>query len=393
MARASIETLLPLATWAKLMGISPYEFSQIGEGFPTENTAQCEHVFFQYSWQQDFLSREEIAKCIQMAEDLIAGELGYYPAPKYITGDVRPYPQHYSREVRSRGFDARGNQKALELTWKKVRGGGSLARSLISANVAVTVTDTDGDGVPDRFSLTVPTTVTSVDEIGIYFLEADRNSEPLDETWRIRPINVVISSGNATITGHVSLLVKPDLTLRVNAEILDVTDAIFVTNVDVYRVYLDGSTDTSAQGSAIWETHGCDNPPCVVELAPICLLPRRAELGFVAVNYNVDGSNCSGEPNNVSVNYLAGEPLVNGQMSQTMADIVAHLATALLPVDKCGCERSDRIIAWWRHVPPAQGEGLQQRQNMTGDLSANPFGPQRGAIYAWNKVKRLRQPV
>src|SRR4051812_34008049 len=53
MARATTETLLPLATWAKIMQLNPWEFEQIGTGFPQVNHAQCDHVFFQYSWQQD----------------------------------------------------------------------------------------------------------------------------------------------------------------------------------------------------------------------------------------------------------------------------------------------------------------------------------------------------
>lgn len=34
MARASTPTLLPLATWAKILGIEPWNFEQVGTGFP-----------------------------------------------------------------------------------------------------------------------------------------------------------------------------------------------------------------------------------------------------------------------------------------------------------------------------------------------------------------------
>lgn len=391
MARASIETLLPIATWGKLMGINPYELDQIGKGFPKDNTAQCEHVFFQYSWQQNFLSREEVAKCIRMAEERIAEELGYYPAPKYITGEAMPYPQLYNREMRGNGYNSRGKLKAVELNWKKVLGGGILARSDIDLTAAVTLSDTDGDGVNDTFTVTAPTTITDPNQIGVYFKDIDRNSEPIDETWRIRPVRITIASGIVTIKGHCALLVVPDLTLRTNAAVLDVTDAAtYVTEVEVHRVYTDDLTITSSQGSAIWEV-ACDTPPCNVELSALCIGPRQPENGFVWVDYNPEGCNCSGEPDRVSINYLAGEPLVNGQMSQTMANIVAHLTTALLPVEKCGCERADRIIAYWRAISPASGEGL--RPSLTGDLSANPFGPQRGAVFAWQEVMRLRKLV
>lgn len=391
MARASIPTLLPPDTWAKLMGLNPWEFNQIGNGFPIDNSAQCDHVFFQFSWQQDFLSREEIAKCIDMAEDMVAQELGYYPAPKYIINEVQQYPRPYNRELYAGGITWRGQLKSVQLNWHKVQGGGILARTLINAATAVVLSDTDGDGINDAFTLTQATTVTDPDQIAVYFATADRGNEPVDETWRIRPVKVSISGGIATVKGHSSLLVVPNLTLRTDAVVLDVTTAAnYVAALDVYQVALDSGTDSSQQGNAIWEVLPCTDSPCNVEYNALCIGARQAEIGLVSIDYNPNSDSCHWHaPDRVSINYLAGEPLVNGQMSQQMADIVAHLATALLPVEKCGCERSDRIIAYWREVAPANGEGL--RQNLMGSYDNNPFGPQRGALYAWNKVKRLRQ--
>lgn len=391
MARASIPTLLPPDTWAKLMGINPFEFNQIGNGFPIDNSAQCDHVFFQFSWQQDFLSREEIAKCIDMAEDMVAQELGYYPAPKYIINEVQQYPRPFNRELYAGGITWRGQLKSVQLNWHKVQGGGILARTLINAATAVVLSDTDGDGIDDTFTLTQATTVTDPDQIAVYFTTVDRDSNDVDETWRIRPVKVSISGGVATVKGHSSLLVVPNLTLRTDATVLDVTTLTnYVTTLDVYQVTLDSGTDSSQQGNAIWEVLPCTDPPCNVEYNALCIGARQAELGIVAIDYNPNSDSCHwNAPDRVSVNYLAGEPLVNGQMSQQMADIVAHLATALLPVEKCGCERSDRIIAYWREVAPANGEGL--RTTLMGSYGDNPFGPQRGALYAWNKVKRLRQ--
>lgn len=392
MARASIDTLLPLDTWAKLMGINPWEFNQIGEGFPKQNTAQCEHVFFQYSWQQDFLSREEIAKCISMAEDMIAAQLTYYPAPKYFVDEVHAYPRPYNRELYAGGVTNRGQLKSVQVNWHKVLGGGVLARTSIAAGVAVTLSDSDGDGVDDTFTASQATSVTDPNEIALYFTAVDRNNEPIDETWRIRPIRVSISAGTATIVGPSYLLVKPDLTFVTNAVVLNVTDAsIYVTTLDMYRVYKDDDTTSAKQGNAIWELTPCADPPCGVEYSALCLGDRRGEIGFVSIAYDLDSSCHSRGPDRVSVNYLAGEPLVNGQMNSIMADIVAHLATALLPVDKCGCERSDRIVAYWREVAPGAGEGL--RESIRGSYGENPFGPQRGAQYAWNRIQPIVQMV
>ena len=53
--RADTETLLSLFEWGQLLGINPWELAQFES--PTEHSAQCESVFYQYAWQQDFLSR------------------------------------------------------------------------------------------------------------------------------------------------------------------------------------------------------------------------------------------------------------------------------------------------------------------------------------------------
>lgn len=397
MARADTETLLPIDTWGKIMQISPWELNQIGAGFPRPNAAQCPHVFFQFSWQQDFLSREELAQSIEMAEHAIASELGYWPAPKYFLDEPREYPRPARRDLYGDAYTNRWQLKAVQLNWAKVQGGGTLARTSINAAAAVVYSDPDGDGVNELFTVTQATTVTDPSELALYFTAASRNNEAIAETWRIRPVKISIAAGVATFTGHSSLLVDPDLTLRTDAEVLNVTVvANFVTTVEVYRVYRDDTVDTDAgtsrQGYAMWEMTDCETPPCGVDVAPICIGTRNTDIGFVRVDY-APGAECkSYAPDRLSVSYLAGEPLVNGQMAQHMADIVAHLATAMLPVEKCGCERSNRIIAHWRQVAPSSGEGL--RENLTGlGNDNNPFGPQRGALYAWNKVKRLRTLV
>lgn len=393
MGFASTETLLPLDSWARIMQLNPWWFNQWGKGLPKPDSAQCPHVFYQFSWQQDFLSREEIAQSIHMAENMIAQQLHFYPAPKYILDENIVYP--HRRGARGAGRTSLGAFTGVHLNWKKVQGGGVLARTEISASVAVNRSDTNNDTLPDLFTVAIATTVTDPNEIAIYYTETDRNNEPISEAWRIRPVNVTIAGGTATIKGSASMLGLPDKQLAYNANKLDVSQAgDYITNVAVYRVYRDDSYDTTAntskQGYAMWENFGCDTPPCGAEYAPVCIGARDPELGFVAVDFSI-GSECHAyAPDRLSISYLAGEPLVNGQMNRDLADAVAHLATALFPVEKCGCERVERILAYWRETGPAPGEGL--RENLTGfGTTDNPFGPQRGARYAWNKIRELRK--
>ncbi len=394
MARAETITLLPIDTWGAIMGISPWWLNQVGVGLPGDG-AQCAHVMMQYSWHGDFLSREEIARSIAKAEEMIAEELNYWPAPKYFANEVHPYPRPFKRDLYGYAGTPRGQWKAVQLNWGKVQGGGLMARSLVNIAGAVVMSDNDGDGINDRFTVTVATTVTDPTEIAIYFVSADRNGVALDETWRIRPVNVTISGGNAIITGHPSQLIKPDLTLMVNAVSLDATVAAnFVTTVEVYRLYTDTTTTTAdpAQGTAMWEAPDCDTPPCAVSWLPMCLGARNAEVGLVSVDYWLAGAQCppyDWEPDRISANYLAGEPLVNGQMARAMADIVAHLATGILPVGPCGCERSDRIISWWRNLP---SDGNESARPLTmREIDECRFGQSRGALWAWQRVENLRQ--
>ncbi len=391
----SVNTLLSLSEWGDVMGISPWFLAQVGEGLGIANQAQCSHVFFRHAWQQSFLSREELASTISKAEQAIAEQLSYWPAPRQFAGEVHPYPRPYNRALYGLANTPRGQWKAIQLNWGKVQGGGVMARTSINAAGAVVMSDNDGDGIDDRFTVTVATTITDPAEIAIYFTSADRNGATLDETWRIRPVNVIISGGNAIITGHPSLLIDPDLESAVDPQILDVTVAAnFVTTVEVYRVYLDTASTLASpsQGVALWEDPDCAIPPCTSSWLPVCQISRNAEMGMIAPDFLQGNTYCSPmdrEPDRVSLNYVAGEPWVNGQMNRAMADIVAHLATAWLPVDKCGCERADRIISYWRSIEAADTKGIVPIT--LKQLDNNPFGVQRGALWAWERVEMVKQ--
>lgn len=399
--RTKYETLLSLFEWGSIMGIDPYELGQVGTGFPANNQAQCAHVFFQYQWQQDYLSRDEVGLAIQKAEQEIATYLTYWPAPKYFVAEPHVFPRPIERYLYGAGTTKRFQTKAVQLNWAKVQGGGIFARTPIQASAAVVYADKDGDGVNDLFTVTVPTSITDISQIAIYYTTADRNGVAIDETWRIRPVNVAISGGNAVITGHPSLCVVPNKETIYGAQVLSVTDvANFITGVDVYQVYTDNSTSISqpSQGVAEWEAFpdDCAIPPCDVELWPVCLSARNVEGALVGVDYWLSGQNTPTqfrEPDRVEVNYLAGVTRqLNGLMDATMANAVAHLATALLPVDKCGCERSSRIVHYWRSYPT---DGEQTRPIAPEEITENPFSTQAmGALFAWRLLREFyRMPA
>jgi hypothetical protein len=396
--RSSYDTLLSIYEWGKIMGIDPWNLAQFGTGFPStgrDRHRSCQYVWFQHQWQRDFLSREEIGGAIEKAEAALANELTYWPAPKYIEETADLWNRVSSRHSYARGLDSRWQWNSVSMKWGRIQGGGTLARTSVGVGTIV-MSDPDGDGLKEKFTITIATTVTEASEIGIYFISADRGGEPLDETWRIRPVVVTISGGNAIITGHPSLLVPPLLESVYDAEELDVSDpANYVLTVDVYRVYRDTTaTDANpAQGYALWESRP-ENPnsqsPADQSTSPIFVGERFAEMGQIYAAFLNCGL-CSGwrEPDRVRVKYLAGTPRENdGRMNQMMADIVAHLATAWLPGGSCGCERADRIISWWRALP---NEGAEKSRLVTFNEIQNTFGERRGASYAYWRMLRVRE--
>lgn len=390
MAWGTVETLLPPLRWAEIMGLSPWDFGQMR--VPPQ-THGCQDVWYQFPWQKNFLSRDEVSRAIAEAEFMFASKLGFWPAPKYFTNEEQPYPlqrvPHYTRFNR----ELDGARRAARLKWGYVRGGGSLARSLITANVAVTLSDADGDSYLDTFTLTVNTTVTDPDEIGVYVMDVDRLDQPISETWRLRPLRISFAGGVATIKGHIALLLKPSLAWNAVPVEVEPIAGNLLANLDVYRVYTDTThtNDNSAQGYAVWEQIDClEDDDCTLGTSSICIGDKRGDLGFVFVDFDpceTDFIAVGGEPTLLNLNYRAGYPLdANGQMDSVMADAIAKLATSLLPGLPCGCERSAKIISHWLSYPPVSGDNARFAAQ---DEINNPFGPMWGAVYAWRRVADL----
>jgi len=410
MARSDHVSGLSIDEWAILMGIDLYEINQVGAGFPINSTntqnAQCEHVFFQSSWQQVFLSREEIGGAIEMAEDAIAQQLHFYPSPRYIMNEEIQYPRPAERYLYGAGTTKRWQNKAFQLQWGKIQGAGTIVPTDLGAQVVTYSSSNSVNaslGLLDTFTVSFATTITDPTQLALYFTPSDRDNAPFDDTWRLRPVTVTISGGTATIKGHRSLCVKPELQLAYTANILDVTvGSNFVTNLQAYSLVLDTSTTVSdpAQGQAEWEgvMSGGDVlfstiPPGQVEVWPVVIGDRDWDMGLVAVDYLQNGQNNPSqprEPDRVVCNYVAGVPRQqNGRMDRTMGNIVARLATAFLSVEKCGCERSDYIIRRWRSYP---GDGFSTARTVTNEeVQTCPWEPTNGGLYAWHAIRELRQ--
>lgn len=400
MGRASVETLLPLDTWAGILGISPWEFNQCS--YPFSKSVQCSDVIYQFPWQHDHLSREEIAEAIADAEMMLAYELKYWPAPKYFVDQVLPYPRPYQPDRFGFAGNIRGQMKTVQLEWHKVHSGGVINRTLLGTitelSLDLTKLDEDDDGIYETFQAVIThasiSDLTNPYELALYFVASDRHGQALDETWRIRPITVSITGDTATIRGHRTLLINPEIEFAADAKKIDPKDDLnYVTEVICYRVFTD-DTATDAlpyQGVAQWKTiPGCTQN-CTFQVKELCLGQDSNDMGMVFASFGSPSSwpFADRDPDRLSVNYLAGLPLVNGQMNSEMARIVTYLSVSLLANEKCGCDRSNRILARWRK-PVLRFQDNNDAGAEAFAASRNTFPMTEGGQYAMNRVRRMR---
>lgn len=392
MARQDYDTLLSIDEWAYYMGISPWEFNQVSEGFPRGVVMPCENVWYRHPWQHDFIAHEEVARAIDEAERGIAREIGYFFGPKFIRDEEVNYPHPGYSGSLGMGGDPLGYYKTVSLKWDKFLSGGIFARTVLP-DVVVVYSDEDGDGIEDTFTCTVPVTFTDIAEMALYFVQADRMNEALGEDFRIRPIKVSIAGGTATITGHKALCIVPALHEGVNPQGLNVsTVANYITEVTPARVYIDTTYTTASpnQGSAVWSVPDDCEGDCEELSLPVCLNPVIPGQSVVRPQYGSPADwPYAWEADRLVVNYVAGVPYMNGRVRPDYARLIAQLATAYLPHEKCGCERAQRIMSHWR---AKVNEGDSGRSFTTREIDSNPFGePTLGALTVWKRIGNLVQ--
>lgn len=408
MSVSSFTTLLSLDEWAKIFGIAPEFFN----GFDRTGRligSQCSSVWFQNPWADsgDRLSREEVAEAIYDAERMLMTELGYAPAPYWTENEWQDYPRPGIKPFYGlSGGNAYAQAKSVRLKLGRLIAGGVRATTAIQASAAITYSASDGNtsGYQDKATITVTTTVTDPCEIQVFFKTADGAPSAAHPRYQIRPLQISISGGTATIVGDRALFISPEIHEFQNASFTAANagagDTNFVQTVDVYRVYNDTNGDQQQQGIFSWETEpqGCANPPCNVSTQTLCLGLRDRDLGWVnpypatwdstdLVYAATDFAECR-EPDRLRVNYYSGIPREVGsdycRMNRRYALMVARLAVALLNKTSCGCEQAERNISWWNSFSDLENEDISPQE------LENPFGRKRGAVFAWREAQALK---
>lgn len=423
-------TLLSLDEFRAAIGMMPWWFFGLSNTDALRVSAQCPQVTRLYAWQNDGMAgRYEILEAIAEAEAKLFRYLNYRVAPAYAEATI-PWPRFGDpRFLRTGPWDASGRWLSIDLPEGYVQAIGVEARTLIQAGAALTFSDPDADGVNERFTVgPIATSVTDPAEIALYFVASDRvTGDDLDESDRVRPVDVTIAGGTVTIRGASWLLTRPirEESPVIRDALLD-PDApgVLATTVDVYRYYTNpsGTTEATAQAVITWETrpcHGwmccCDSclgssssmgspdDPAATARAVGRVAIRNARLGLVAPAealydqttgiWAASGWSACDEPDRVTVRYLAGYPRPpDGQrIDPEWRTVVARLAAAEMGRPICACEDANRELYRWQFdLSRAAGLNDEQYSTSPDDLD-NPFGTRRGQVQAWRWVLRRQQ--
>lgn len=417
-------TLLSLPRYAMLMGINPVHFQGAAgtDVFPLMGNA-CSDLIPQHSWQATGrVSREEIAYAIQEAEFEIATVLGYWPAPFWIAQEVHPYPQHYRSDVwATDGLDVRLQRIGIKTKFGKIIEPGQRAVSLVgtatTAAGTLAYTDADGDGFVDTATITLPTSLTNVCELKVYFEGFGGAQE-----WEIRdPRTKCCSGGNVIFNFPAWLFIDRDIqsayptTDGFQGVNLDTVDN-YVTSVEVYREYTD---TTAASAEFFWQPEpqnlsgfcticgGTGCAACQLTAQTGCFSIRDAESGIVSpspATYDATNAQWSGNcfsvcrnPDEVSLWYKSGKlPNINlrgascQELDNRMARAIAEYATTKLARPICSCQYVAERYRKLKEDIALTGEVSFQ---VTEDDLANPFGTERGAVLAWRYLHNVADNI
>ena len=419
MARAETRTKLPLDRWAKIIGLNPLHFNGVYD--PERPTTPCEQPWMQFPFQAaDRVGREEVAQAIADAEADIERYLGYRLLPDWEVDEwhrgERPWrPELFN--LTSTGV--RGFAQTVQADWGYLIAGGVRDGAALELDAEVNYSDVDGDGYDEVAAvgtLGVVTVPAGTDPCEIQvFVPVTNVMVPASEggagKWQIRPINVSITGTDATITLRREQCVLPQLQLDLVPPADDshqrgVDGSVagnFLETVDVYRVF----NDPKKQVAFLWEDLGlgcaCDDgcAACEYGTQTGCLTlrsePRLSVVAYRPADWNdatlqFDATSLAvgREPDLVRLHYRAGwrEKRLDcsyKEMDPAWEQTVAHYAAAKLDRPICECNNVGAWVRHWQHDLATAGQNefvkfLDKQLN-------NPFGTQRGAIAAWQKVK------
>lgn len=387
MARSDTVTILPIDRFSEIMQIPSTHFNQLwGEKAPPGQG--CDNDI----WDQD--GRDFLAWTMKQAEELIANELGYQPAPAFVTEEELPMAL----------TGVRMDWLRAELATKSglVIGYGTEQLTLVQADASVEYLDLDNDPlgrqevaeIGNDLYADLPACARPCD-VAVFFRVADGADDPADPRWEIRPLKVDIDGSTMRIRADSSLFVRPELWLLTkqnsatdeNAYRVDWALTNLVTKVDVYCRTINTQTPVTLQ----WDGVCTCTSPCSHDTQTACAYPTDMRHGFFIprpATWNGTANVYTSPvwwtpPESVLVNYRAGLALDTRtcRMNANLERAIVKLTNVLLPEPPCGfCDAAQ--VRWQldrKPIDPLTPEAA----SMPWDLYA------QGALEAWRIVKRL----
>lgn len=391
MARSDTVTLLPLDRYAEIMYIPSTHFNQLaGTKSPIVTCNDKKSV-----WDQD--DRDALAWTIELAEEMIAEYLNFWPSPKFLIDE----------EI---AFSLPGIRHDWEFAEVQTRFGmiecfGTETLTIKRANADVIYSNSNKNPNDRKNLATISTTGLYIEElsacdskceVAVFFREADGAEDPADCRWEIKPLKVDIDGSTMSITADSSLFVKPslwDLTRQESVGnvgnkdwIIDVDTDNLVTQVDVYCRTVNKATPVTLQFDGV-----CDCPGiCEHKTQTACAYRTDKKRGYFApraatfngtTNIFATPLHHHHPPESILANYRAGQSLDKScRMNGNMERAIVKLTNALLPEPPCGfC--GDVASRIWQDDRKEIDPGLIGGFSPPWDLF------KRGAFDAWNLVK------
>lgn len=406
MARASTPTIMPLDSYARLLGINPVHFNGGGPIqlptkllFPMENASN--NIWPQYSYQNhDQVCREELAQQISFAEIEIERWLKFSPAPRWYEDQMYDLPMHYATEVGKNYMDAAGWDAGIPLEYGKFIETGRRKSTFLNT-YGVIYSDPDADGWNELATVTLPaTTNTDLYTYKIYF-----SGYSGDETWEIRPAKTkAIVGANVVITFPSWIMVEPYLWEEFasddeSGKSIDMTiPGNFVGRVDAYQVENDptqpgcefvtavGGGGHTTQDGYLYLKSNDHGQNMVVPVAA----DYNATTGlWEPAEYPIDAQY-------LRLWYYAGTRMPNlnksyDYLSDSMALAIAELTTARLERPFYANTNATTLAENLRQDLAMSPQG--RFRMMPKDLLDNPFGSKEGEWRAWRYVRNFAQRV
>uniref|UniRef100_A0A6M3J3H7 Uncharacterized protein n=1 Tax=viral metagenome TaxID=1070528 RepID=A0A6M3J3H7_9ZZZZ len=383
MAATIAETLLSLDQYAQILGIPPVHFAQgVSAAYPDDGG--CRSVWFQYDWQSPGkASREGLARAIAQAESMIAQLTGFWPAPKWIEEEVRPFPrQRLMVDGIGRAFYpafATGRRKTVGARWGRFIAGGRRRLTLVAEGAGVMYPADLSNGVAEISVVWDASFPLSASEVAVF------PSGCTSANLQIRELAVSVEPDEIVIRGHPARFFDP--TLWEDAEAIDADNPLsYQEGVDVYRVYTSSEGEAYAPVEFGWQTLTSAASTIGYGLLQewnsqagiVCPVPTTWD--ETLEEWQVGAFSPGVEPNTMQLFYQAGWPRDQlGRVAEPFAQAIAALATALLVEPICGCANAEKLSGRWQRTP-------QERELVSFKQLDCPWGNQLGAFDAYKML-------